>query len=106
MNNSPLRPSQVLAAAAEIPDGELLWSKDDGTQTAKYRAGILKQIGRMREQDHCAQDKPLHIPLLGGAVILLRGEPFIKHMVQPFLAHGCVGVPLRLFVQFQHIALG
>lgn len=42
----------ISEAAAEIPDGDLLWYSDDATQTAKSKNGILEQLGRMVLQDH------------------------------------------------------
>ena len=42
----------ISEAAAEIPDGDLLWYSDDATQAAKSKNGILEQLGRMVVQDH------------------------------------------------------
>lgn len=41
----------ISEAAADIPDGKLLWYSDSATQTAKSKDGILEQIGRMILQD-------------------------------------------------------
>ena len=42
----------ISEAAADIPDGKLLWYSDKATWTIKSKDGILEQIGRMLVQDH------------------------------------------------------
>ena len=42
----------ISEAAAEIPNGNLLWYSDETTWTIKSKDGILEQIGRMLVQDH------------------------------------------------------
>jgi len=59
----------ISVAATEISEGSLLWSTDDAAHTAKYKAGILEQIGRMLEQDHCTQEDCIHITNLAIAAV-------------------------------------
>lgn len=47
----------ISEAAADIPDGKLLWYSDKATWTIKSKDGILEQIGRMLVQD---QQEPSH----------------------------------------------
>ena len=61
---------QILEAAAEIPDHELLWFSDDRTQTAGGKQGILEQLGRMRLQDGYGFDSC--VVIAGFAVCALK----------------------------------
>ena len=51
----------ISEAAAEIPDGKLLWYPDDITWTIKSKDGILEQIGRMLIQDKVSQNHCIFI---------------------------------------------
>ena len=39
-------------AAADVPNAEAISFMDEATKTARFKRGILEQIGRMWEQDH------------------------------------------------------
>ena len=59
----------ISEAAADIPDGKLLWYSDKATWTIKSKDGILEQIGRMlvqdqHEQSHCVYITNLAISAL------------------------------------------
>lgn len=51
----------ISEAAADIPDGKLLWYSDKATWTIKSKDGILEQIGRMLEQDQHEQSHYVYI---------------------------------------------
>ena len=51
----------ISEAAADIPDGKLLWYSDKATWTIKSKDGILEQIGRMLEQDQHEQSHCVYI---------------------------------------------
>lgn len=51
----------IFEAAAEIPNGNLLWYSDETTWTIKSKDGILEQIGRMLVQDKVSQNQCIFI---------------------------------------------
>jgi len=60
----------ISEAAAEIPEGKLLWYSDEATWTIKSKDGILEQIGRMLVQDHHEQSHCVYITNL--AIVALK----------------------------------
>ena len=59
----------ISEAAADIPDGKLLWYSDKATWTIKSKDGILEQIGRMLEQDQHEQSHCVYITNLAIAAL-------------------------------------
>ena len=59
----------ISEAAADIPDGKLLWYSDKATWTIKSKDGILEQIGRMLEQDQLEQSHCVYITNLAIAAL-------------------------------------
>ena len=59
----------ISEAAADIPDGNLLWYSDKATWTIKSKDGILEQIGRMLEQDQHEQSHCVYITNLAIAAL-------------------------------------
>ena len=59
----------ISEAAAEIPEGKLLWYSDEATWTIKSKDGILEQIGRMLVQDHHEQSHCVYITNLAIAAL-------------------------------------
>ena len=59
----------ISEAAADIPDGKLLWYSDKATWTIKSKDGILEQIGRMLVQDHHEQNLCVYITNLAIAAL-------------------------------------
>lgn len=60
----------ISEAAAEIPEGKLLWYSDEAAWTIKSKDGILEQIGRMLVQDHHEQSHCVYITNL--AIVALK----------------------------------
>ena len=60
----------ISEAAADIPDGKLLWYSDKATWTIKSKDGILEQIGRMLVQDHHEPSHCVYITNL--AIVALK----------------------------------
>ncbi len=59
----------ISEAAAEIPDGKLLWYSDEATWIIKSKDGILEQIGRMLVQDHHEPSHCVYITNLAVAAL-------------------------------------
>ena len=59
----------ISVAATEIPNGNILWSSDDATQTAKSKNGILEQLGRLWVQDRFDKDSCIYVANLAIAAL-------------------------------------
>lgn len=59
----------ISVAATDIPDGNILWSSDDATLTAKSKNGVLEQLGRMWIQDRFDEDSCIYVANLAIAAL-------------------------------------
>lgn len=59
----------IKVAAAEIPNGDVLWFADDRTRTAASKNGVLEQIGRMRVQDGFSDGDCIYIANLAADAV-------------------------------------
>lgn len=57
------------AAAAEIPNGQLLWQADHKAMTLKCRDGILEQLGRMVMQDRLSHEDCVYLANLAADAV-------------------------------------